>query len=75
MPTPAPLYSEVRHVPVTASGLPIGHTEPLDPDNPLRARYRYINKIKAGVAAKMEAVRKKSSIGGAQARSLAKRAK
>lgn len=33
--------ADVRHPRVTASGLPIGWTEPLSEDNPLRRRARF----------------------------------
>jgi hypothetical protein len=43
--------SGVRHVLRTHDGKPIGHTEPLDTDNPLRGVIRRNLKFKARVAA------------------------
>lgn len=41
------LHSNTKRVRVTASGLPIGHREPLDPENPYRGKIKTVLALKA----------------------------
>lgn len=50
IPIPDEQACGVRRVQVTATGLPIGHTEPLDPDNPYRGKVRAIKAYRQALA-------------------------
>jgi hypothetical protein len=48
----------VRHVLVTHDGKPIGHTEPLDPDNPMRWMVRRNVKYQTAIYAAQKQARR-----------------
>lgn len=74
----ASLHSKTRRVEQTVDGKPFGYTEPLDQDNPWRARFRQAAAARrfllADMNAKQGAANKaNATIGAAQRRSLARR--